>query len=92
MAVKFSVSSATIRKLMTSSGVKAEVHERALRLAAKANEVPSTTTPEFDGLYYEAVEASDEKRARSRVKTTGPRAVNHEAKTQALLRAASSGG
>ncbi|MDO3237454.1 hypothetical protein [Mycobacteroides abscessus] len=89
MAVKYTVSSATIRKMMTSAGVKAEVHERGLRLAAKANEVPSTTSPEHDGLYYEAVEASDAKRARTRVQTTGPRAVNHEAITQALLRAVS---
>lgn len=92
MSVKYTVSFATIRKLMTSAGVKAEVHERGLRLAATANEEPSTTTPEYEGLYYEAVEASDAKRARTRVQTTGPRAVNHEAITQALLRAASSGG
>lgn len=89
MAVKYTVSSATIRRMMTSAGVKAEVHERGLRLAANANEVPSTTTPAHDGLYYEAVEASDDKRARTRVQTTGPRAVNHEAITQALLRAVS---
>lgn len=89
MAVKYTVSSATIRKMMTSAGVKAEVHERGLRLAAKANEVHSTTSPAHDGLYYEAVEASDDKRARTRVQTTGPRAVNHEAITQALLRAVS---
>lgn len=91
MGVNYTVSPATIRKIMTAPSTKAEVHERGLRLAATANETPSTTTPEFDGLYYEAVEASDAKRARTRVQTTGPRAVNHEARTQALLRAASSG-
>ncbi|SKF90819.1 hypothetical protein [Mycobacteroides abscessus] len=91
MGVNYTVSPATIRKIMTAPSTKAEVHERGLRLAAKANETPSTTAPAHEGLYYEAVEASDAKRARTRVQTTGPRAVNHEAITQALLRAASSG-
>jgi len=77
---------AGFNELLTSAGAETLVDGHAQRMAAAANAVPSTTEPAATEPYYEVVEASDGKRARRRIRTTGPRASKHEAKTQALLR------
>ena len=65
---------------------------KAESIAAAANAIPSTTDPATDEPYYEVFEAGDGSRARYRVATASLRAQRHEAKTQALQRALSSGG
>lgn len=65
----------------------AEVKAKAEKLAAEANAIPSTTSPAATEPYYEVVDASDKHRPRYRVITASERAVRHEAKTHALLRA-----
>jgi len=91
MTIKFKRNTAGFNELRTSAGAKALVREHAEKVAAAANAIPSTTTPAATEPYYEVVESGDAKRARDRIKTTGPRASRHEAKTKALLRGLSSG-
>lgn len=74
------------RELRTSAGVKALVEAEAEKVAARANEVPSTTDPEAAEPYYEVQDGTDGERARYRVRTNSRRAARHEAKTQALQR------
>lgn len=78
-------------ELLTSPGAHALVDEHAAALAARANAVPSTTSPPATEPYYAVEDASDEHRARARVHTTGPRSANHEAKTHALQQGLSGG-
>lgn len=77
--------------LLTSGQTQALVTERAEAIAEAANAVPSTTSPAASEPYYVVDDASDEHRARARVRTNGPRAANHEAKTQALQQGLSHG-
>ena len=89
--MKFRINEAGFDQLRTSGQAQSEVKERAERIAAAANAIPSTTSPAATEPYYETYEAGDESRARYRVVTTGPRAARHEAKTKALLRGLSRG-
>lgn len=77
--------------LLTSGQAQALVAKHADAIADAANAVPSTTSPASEEPYYVVEDASDEHRARARVQTNGPRAANHEAKTQALQQALSNG-
>lgn len=74
---------AAFEAIMTSAAVKAKVKGLAEEMAEAANSVASTTDPAAKEPYYE-VEDGTTNRARFRVRTTGRRAVRHEAKTQAL--------
>lgn len=85
MDIKFN--NAGFRELLTSAASESLVDKHAQELAAEANAVPSTTSPAHDKPYYAVTKASDSKRARRRVQADGARAMAHEAKTQALLRA-----
>ncbi len=78
---------AGFRELRTSSAANSIVKGLAEEMAERANAVPSTTEPAATEPYYEVQEASDEERARYRVRTTGARAAKHDAKTQALNKA-----
>ena len=89
--MKFAFNQAGLNALRTTSQMQTKVRAGAERVEASANAIPSTTSPAATEPYYEAYEAGDEKRARQRVVTTGIRAARHEVKTQALLRAVSSG-
>ena len=91
MKFKFKRNEAGFNELRTRPAVDAWAKQEAEQLAAAANAIPSTTSPAATEPYYEVVDAGGETRARYRVKTTGPRAVKHEAKTDALLRGLSSG-
>jgi len=91
MAIKFKRNVAGFNELRTRPATDAWTREEAEKYAATANAIPSTTSPAATEPYYEVVEAGIETRARYRVKTTGPRASRHEAKTDALLRGLSSG-
>ena len=78
---------AAFRELLTSPGVTAMLSGHAERIAERANAVPSTTEPAATEPYYAVRDRSDGDRARFQVQTDGFRAMNHEAKTEALLRA-----
>lgn len=75
------------RELRTSPQAKALLEREAEQIAARANASPSTTSPAATEPYYELQDATDNDRARYRIKTTGPRAARHEAKTQTLQKA-----
>ena len=92
MAIRWKRNDAGFDALRTSAAAQALVRAEAEKLEAAANAIPSTTSPAATEPYYETQEAGDANRARYRVKTTGIRAVRHEAKTDALLRGLSSGG
>ena len=89
--MKFRINEAGFDQLRTSGQAQSEVKERADRIAAAANAIPSTTDPAATEPYYKSYEAGDENRARYRVATTSIRASRHEAKTFALQRGLSSG-
>ncbi|MGX9669926.1 hypothetical protein [Mycobacterium sp. HM-7] len=89
MTVRIKFNEAGFRALLTSGAANSLVKEHAERVAERANEVPSTTQPAASDPYYVVEDASDDKRARYRVRANGARAMAHEAKTQALLRAIS---
>ena len=74
---------AAFEAILTSSTVKAKVKGLAEEMADAANAVPPTTSPAPNEPYYEVQDGTTD-RARYRVRTTGRRAVRHEAKTQAL--------
>lgn len=82
--VRIKVNRAGFRDLRTSAAVEALLEKQAQALAGRANAIPSTTDPAATDPYYEVEEASDRERARRRVRSAGPRAARHEAKTQAL--------
>lgn len=90
MSIKFVRNVAGFNALRKSFADEAKA--KAEKIEVAANAIPSTTQPAATEPYYETVDASDEKRPRYRVRTTGPRAQRHETKTQALLRAVSSDG
>ena len=95
MTIRFKRNVAGFNALRTSAWADGLVKAKAESIEAAANAIPSTTSPAATEPYYEAkkvAEAADTKRARYRVVTTNIRAVNHEVKTQALLRGLSSGG
>ena len=89
--MKFRANNAGFAALRTSAQANALVREKAEKIEAAANAIPSTTSPAAPEPYYEAYDASDGNRARYRVATTGIRASRHVAKTFALERALSSG-
>jgi len=88
MAIRIEFHEAGFRELLTSAGAKALVRGYAEDMAAKANAVPSTTSPAATEPYYEVKEdEADGDRARYRVRTMSDRAAKHEMKTQALQKA-----
>lgn len=82
MQIKFN--SSGFQELLTSAAANALLDEHAEQIAERANEVPSTTSPEATEPYYKVYEAGDSKRARRRIVTVGRRAIQHEAITNAL--------
>lgn len=89
MSVRIKINEAGFRELLTGAAAQGLLDEVAESVADKANSVASTTSPPYDEPYYEITDGSDEERARRRIIGTGARAMAHEAKTQALLRAIS---
>ena len=89
--IKFQPNLEGFDTVRTWPSTKALLLEKAERMAAEANSVPSTTLPAATEPYYEVNEAGDERRARYRVTTTSLRAYLHENKTFALHTAYSSG-
>ena len=84
MRIKFN--KAAFAELRTSAMANDLVDEQADATSGRANAIPSTTVPAATEDYYEVEDGSDAKRARRRVRTANPRAIRHEAKTQALLK------
>lgn len=68
----------------------AAVEKAADGVAERANAVPSTTSPAATEPYYEAHE-DNQHEGQFVVWTANPRAMRHEAKTDALLRALDNG-
>ncbi|MCC9182569.1 hypothetical protein [Mycolicibacterium mageritense] len=86
--MRIQVNHAGFRELLTGAAAQSLLDEQAERVASEANSVPSTTNPPHDEPYYRIEDGSDADRARRRIIADGARAMAHEAKTQALLRAA----
>lgn len=84
--VRMEINKAGFRELRTSAGVHRILEGEADPIAGRANGVPSSTNPASDDPYYVVRDGSDEERARKRVVTANPRAMRHEARTQALQR------
>lgn len=91
MGIRFRINEAGFDALRTSAAADALVREKAEKVAAAANAIPSTTSPAATEPYYEVEEAGDNRRSRYRVRTTGLRSSRHEAKTQALQKGLASG-
>lgn len=87
--IKVRINSAGARAILTSDAVRADLMDRAERIAARANGMVSSD--EMRNEAFRSSDASSSSRARAHVYTASPHGVNAQNKNNVLLKSLDAG-